>query len=42
MLQPMAGNAEALLSRVVDQALMNDGGKPSADDVAAIAVRREN
>ena len=41
MLQPMAGNAEALLNRVVDEALMNDGGKPSADDVAAVAVRRE-
>jgi phosphoserine phosphatase RsbU/P len=42
MLHPMAENAQALVSRVVDQAMMNDGGKPPPDDVAAIAVRREN
>jgi serine phosphatase RsbU (regulator of sigma subunit) len=42
MLHPMAGDAQALLSRVVDQAMMNDGGKPAPDDVAAVAVRRKN
>jgi len=42
MLQPMAGNAQALLTRVVEQAAMNNGGKPAPDDVAAVAVRREN
>ena len=30
MLQPMAANAQALLSRVVEQAAVNDGGKPPA------------
>ena len=42
MLQPIAANAQALLSRVVDEALAQDGGKPSSDDVAAVAVRRFN
>ena len=42
MLQPMAENAQALLTRVVDGAANNDGGKASPDDVAAIAVRRSN
>jgi sigma-B regulation protein RsbU (phosphoserine phosphatase) len=42
MLHPLAADAEALLSRLVDQAIMNDGGKPAADDVAAVAVRRGN
>jgi hypothetical protein len=36
----MAENAEALLTRVVEQAALNDGGKPPPDDVAAVAVRR--
>jgi serine phosphatase RsbU (regulator of sigma subunit) len=40
MLQPMAGTAQALLTRVVEQAAQNDGGEPATDDVAAIAVRR--
>ena len=40
MLQPMSENAQALLTRVVEQAARNDGGKASADDVAAVAVRR--
>jgi phosphoserine phosphatase RsbU/P len=40
MLQPVSGNAQALLTRVVEQATRNDGGKASADDVAAVAVRR--
>lgn len=40
MLQPMAANAEAMLTRVVEQAALNDGGKPPPDDVAAVAVRR--
>ena len=42
MLQPIAANAQALLNRVVDEALAQDGGKPSSDDVAAVAVRRSN
>ncbi|MFZ1219957.1 MAG: SpoIIE family protein phosphatase [Chthoniobacterales bacterium] len=41
MLQPMAENAQALLTRVVEQAGLNEGGKASADDVAAVAVRRK-
>ena len=40
MLQPISENAQALLTRVVEQAARNDGGKASADDVAAVAVRR--
>jgi len=42
MLQPMAGNAQALLNRVVEQAARDNNGKPPADDVAAVAVRRGN
>lgn len=42
MLQPMAENAQALLTRVVDGAANNDGGKAPPDDVAAVAVRRSN
>jgi serine phosphatase RsbU (regulator of sigma subunit) len=40
MLQPMAENAQALLDRVLEQAVLNDGGKAPPDDVAAVAVRR--
>jgi DNA-binding response OmpR family regulator len=40
MLQPISENAHALLTRVVEQVGLNDGGKASADDVAAVAVRR--
>jgi sigma-B regulation protein RsbU (phosphoserine phosphatase) len=42
MLHPMADNAQALLTRVLEQAMMNDGGKPASDDVAAMTVRRSN
>jgi sigma-B regulation protein RsbU (phosphoserine phosphatase) len=42
MLHPLNGDTQALLNRVVDQAMMTDGGKPAADDVAAVAVRRAN
>jgi serine phosphatase RsbU (regulator of sigma subunit) len=42
MLHPMAPNAQALLTRVIDQASLHDGGKPAPDDVAAVAVRRAN
>lgn len=42
MLHPMAPNAQELLTRVLDQASSNDGGKPAPDDVAAVAVRRAN
>jgi sigma-B regulation protein RsbU (phosphoserine phosphatase) len=40
MLQPISENAQALLTRVVDQVGLNERGKASADDVAAVAVRR--
>lgn len=42
MLQPMAASAQALLTRVVDQTAMNNGGKAPPDDVAAVAVQRSN
>jgi serine phosphatase RsbU (regulator of sigma subunit) len=42
MLHPIAANAQALLNRVLEQAAMNDGGKPAPDDVAAVAVRRSD
>lgn len=40
MLQPLAPNAEAWLTRVVEQTALNNGRKSAPDDVAAIAVRR--
>jgi serine phosphatase RsbU (regulator of sigma subunit) len=40
MLHPIAASAQALLTGVIEQASMNDGGKPAPDDVAAVAVRR--
>jgi sigma-B regulation protein RsbU (phosphoserine phosphatase) len=40
ILQPMAENAQELLDRVLEQAVLNDGGKAPPDDVAAVAVRR--
>lgn len=40
MLHPIAESAQALLTRVIEQTSMNDGGKPAPDDVAAVAVRR--
>jgi phosphoserine phosphatase RsbU/P len=42
MLQPMAASAQALLTRVVDQATRDQNGEPPPDDVAAVAVRRSN
>jgi serine phosphatase RsbU (regulator of sigma subunit) len=42
MLQPIPTNAQALLSRVVEQTAMNNGGGSAPDDVAAVAVRRSN
>jgi serine phosphatase RsbU (regulator of sigma subunit) len=42
MLQPLAENAQALLSRVVDRAGLKANGKAPPDDVAAIAVRRSH
>ncbi len=42
MLHPMAASAQALLTRVVEQTALNDGGKAPPDDVAAVAVRRSN
>jgi serine phosphatase RsbU (regulator of sigma subunit) len=40
MLQPLAANAEAWLTRVVEETALNNGRKSAPDDVAAIAVRR--
>jgi len=42
MLQPIPENAQALLSRVVDQMANNNGDRSAPDDVAAVAVRRSN
>jgi phosphoserine phosphatase RsbU/P len=42
MLQPIPASAQALLSRVVEQAAMNNGDRSAPDDVAAVAVRRSN
>ncbi len=39
-LEPMPGSARALLARVIEMAIVNDG-TPPPDDVAAVAVRRE-
>jgi phosphoserine phosphatase RsbU/P len=40
MLQPMAENAQGLLTRAMDQAARSDRGKVAPDDVAAVVVRR--
>jgi len=40
MLQPSGVNAQALLTRVIEQAMTGNGDKPLPDDVAAIAVKR--
>ena len=40
MLQPMAANAEMMLTRVVEQVEAGNGGKVALDDVAAVLVRR--
>jgi phosphoserine phosphatase RsbU/P len=42
MLQPIPASAQGLLSRVVEQTAMNNGGRAAPDDVAAVAVRRSN
>lgn len=42
MLQPMASSAQGLLSRVLEQAAVNNGGNGAKDDVAAVVVRRSN
>jgi serine phosphatase RsbU (regulator of sigma subunit) len=42
MLQPMAANAQGLLTRVIEQTAMGDGGGVAPDDVAAVVVRRSN
>jgi len=39
-LQPLAGNAQALLDRVLEQAALGTDGDEPPDDIAAIAVRR--
>jgi serine phosphatase RsbU (regulator of sigma subunit) len=41
MLQPMAANAQGLLTRVMEQTARGDGGV-APDDVAAVVVRRSN
>jgi len=40
MLRPPGMSAEALLARVIDQAMQGNGNRPLPDDVAAIAVKR--
>ena len=40
MLRPPGLSAEALLARVVEQAMIRNGNRPLPDDVAAIAVKR--
>jgi sigma-B regulation protein RsbU (phosphoserine phosphatase) len=40
MLQPASENAQALLNRVIAQAMNGNGDKPMPDDVAAMAVKR--
>jgi serine phosphatase RsbU (regulator of sigma subunit) len=40
MLQPMAGDVQTLLTRVIAQATNGNGDKPLPDDIAAIAVQR--
>jgi serine phosphatase RsbU (regulator of sigma subunit) len=42
MLHPIAASAQVLLSRVIEQAKINNGGKPAPDDVAAVVVRCKN
>ena len=42
MLQPMAANAQGLLTRVIEQVVMGNGGKSAPDDMAAVVVRRSN
>jgi sigma-B regulation protein RsbU (phosphoserine phosphatase) len=42
MLQPMAANAQGLLTRVMEQTGMTEGGRVAPDDVAAVVVRRSN
>ena len=42
MLQPMAESAQGLLTRVMEQVVMSEGGKLAPDDVAAVVVRRSN
>jgi phosphoserine phosphatase RsbU/P len=42
MLQPIAANAQGLLTRVMEQAAMSKKGKVAPDDVAAVVVRRSN
>ena len=42
MLQPMVANAQGLLTRVLEQAARNNGGKEAPDDVAAVVVRRSS
>ncbi len=42
MLQPIAANAQGLLTRVMEQAAMNNGGEAAPDDVAAVVVRRSS
>jgi phosphoserine phosphatase RsbU/P len=42
MLHPVGYDAQTLLARVIEQAMMNGGRKPAPDDVAAVTVRRSN
>jgi phosphoserine phosphatase RsbU/P len=42
MLHPLEDDARASLTRVLEQTMMDRGGKPATDDVAAVIVRRSN
>lgn len=42
MLQPIAADAKAMLTRVLEQAAIRKTGKVAPDDVAAVVVRRSN
>lgn len=41
MLQPVRGDAQAILTRVLESAVGGNGSKPPPDDVAAVVVKRE-
>ena len=42
MLQPIATSAQALLNGVIEATVSDEEGEQAADDVAAVAVRRQN
>jgi serine phosphatase RsbU (regulator of sigma subunit) len=42
MLHPIAASADEMLNGVLKRAGTKDSGQPAPDDVAAVAVRRQN